>query len=92
MSHSTDVDLRRLAEKRVDAKVSFLAHAVIFVAVNAALAAWNLLTEPGNPWVLWCVGPWGLALAGQGLSAYGDWPARRERAVLAQIERLRARR
>ncbi|HEX7197925.1 MAG TPA: 2TM domain-containing protein [Dongiaceae bacterium] len=91
MSPYTDIELRRLAERRVDAKISFLVHAAIFVAVNAALAVWNLATTPGDPWILWCVGPWGLALAGQGFGAYGDWPAKRERAILAEIERLRAR-
>jgi hypothetical protein len=40
----------------------FLAHAVVFLAVNAFLFAINVLTTPGQWWVLFPVFAWGFGL------------------------------
>jgi hypothetical protein len=84
-----ETELRRLAEKRVDAKAAFLIHAAIFVVVNAGMTAANLTTTPPSPWFLWCAGFWGLTLAAQGIGVYVDAPRLRRDAIEAELERLR---
>jgi hypothetical protein len=84
-----ETELRRLAEKRVDAKAGFWIHAAIFVVVNAGMAAANLTTTPASPWFLWSAGCWGLALIAQGVAVYLPVQSMRRRAVDAELERLR---
>jgi hypothetical protein len=84
-----ETELRRLAERRVDAKAGFWIHAAIFVVVNAGMALANWNAAPASPWFLWSAGCWGLALIVQGIAVY--IPARdfRRRAVDAELARLR---
>jgi hypothetical protein len=87
-----DTDLRRLAERRADAKIAFWGHVATYVAVNAGLAIYNLTTTPANPWFLWSLGCWGLALAAQALDVYSNASAIRGKAIEAELRRLRAAR
>ncbi|HVN00735.1 MAG TPA: 2TM domain-containing protein [Caulobacteraceae bacterium] len=84
-----DADLRRLAERRVDAKAGFWIHAAIFVVVNAGMALGNPAT-PTSPWFLWSAGCWGLALIAQGVAVHLPLRDLRRRAVEAELARLRA--
>jgi hypothetical protein len=84
-----DTELRRLAERRVDAKVGFWIHAAIFVAVNAGMALANLNATAASPWFLWSAGCWGLALIIQGVAAYFPIRDFRRQVVEAELARLR---
>jgi hypothetical protein len=83
-----EADLRRLAERRVDAKAGFWIHAVIFVAVNAGMA----LGGPAGPWFLWSAASWGLALAIHGFAVHQPLRDLRRQAVAAELARLKAER
>ena len=82
-----ETELRRLAERRVDAKASFWIHAAIFVVVNAGMVFGN---SGASPWFLWSAGCWALALIAQGAAAYFPIKNLRRRAVDAELARLRA--
>ena len=84
-----ETELRRLAERRVDAKAGFWIHAAIFVVVNAGMAFANLTTMSASPWFLWSAGCWGLALIAQGAVVYFPTRDFRRRAVDAEVARLR---
>lgn len=84
----TEADLRRLAERRADAKLGFRNHVLIYIVVNAGLAAMNLLTSPQVLWFQWPLAGWGVGLAAHGLAIYGATTDGRERAVAAELERL----
>jgi hypothetical protein len=64
----------------------------MFVVVNTGLAAINLLTTPHYLWVLWPLAGWGIGLSAHAWNVFGVFPGDRERAVAAEMERLRARR
>lgn len=87
----TDADLRKLAERRADAKLGFRSHLVIYVLVNAGLAGLNLMTSPHILWFQWPLFGWGIGLAAHGMSVYGLPANDREKLVQAELERLRRR-
>lgn len=92
MTQATEeADLRRMAERRADAKLGFRHHALVYVVVNAGLAGLNLLTSPQTLWFYWPLFGWGIGLAAHGLSVYGSSTEGRERAVQAEMEKLRRR-
>lgn len=90
---NNDAQLRRQAKKRVEAKMGFLTHLLVFVCVNAAL---YLLGGPfggdgrlhGLP--LW---GWGLGLAIHGLVTLLSLQGQglRERMMAAELKTLRER-
>jgi len=82
-------ELRRLAERRVDAKAGFWIHAAIFVVVNAGMALANLTGASANPWFLWSAGCWGIALIAQGVVVYFPTRDFRRRAIEAELARMR---
>ena len=86
---ASETELRRLAERRVDAKAGFWIHAAIFVVVNAGMALANLTGATANPWFLWSAGCWGIALIAQGVVVYFPTREFRQRAIEAELARLR---
>jgi hypothetical protein len=89
---SPDDLLRKRAKKRVEAKMGWLIHATVFVAVNLLLLAINAVQ--GAPrWHIWPLSWWGLGLAIHGavvlLSLRGD--GLKERMLQREIEALRRR-
>lgn len=86
-----EAELRAAAAKRVDAKLGFLIHAVIYLAVNGYMAVTGELAGQISPSFVWCAGAWTLALVIQGISVFFDGPGLRRRAIEAELERLRAR-
>lgn len=89
MTTMNETDLRRRAERRADAKIGFQHHALIYAVVIAGLAALNLITSPGYLWFLWAAFGWGVGVAAHGFGVYRDGSAARERAIEAEMERLR---
>jgi len=85
----SDDPLRREAERRADAKLGFRTHALIYVVVNAGLAALNLLTSPGTLWFVWPLFGWGIGLAAHGFAVYASGGDRREKAIVNELAALR---
>ena len=89
----TDEEIERRAKRRVDQKMGFYVHALVFVLVNLGLYAINTATG-GERWSHWPLWGWGLGLAIHGvvtfLSLRGE--GFRERMLADEIERLKARR
>lgn len=63
-------ELRQKARKRAQVKLSFFGHLVIYLVVNLALLALNLLTSPGSLWFYWALLGWGIGLAAHGIGVY----------------------
>ncbi|MEL6770940.1 MAG: 2TM domain-containing protein [Bacteroidota bacterium] len=55
-------DAYMLARKRVESKLGFYRHVVVYVVVCTVLVLINLRASPGYLWSLWPVGGWGLGL------------------------------
>lgn len=58
------------ARARAEAKYGFLVHAVVYAAVMLLLLIINLLTSPGNLWVIWPLLGWGLAVTLHGARVF----------------------
>jgi len=72
------------ARKRVKALKGFYTNLFFYVIVNIFLLIINLITTPGNLWVLWVVFGWGIGIALQAFSVFGknvvlgsDWEDRK---------------
>jgi hypothetical protein len=50
------------AKKKVEAKLGFYIHALVFVLVNAGLVAINLATDADRLWFQWPLIGWGAGL------------------------------
>ena len=83
-----DIAYRRAAA-RVEARLAFYRHAMIYAVVNALLAAVNLLKNPGHLWFPWVILGWGIGLFAHGLNVYSyRWLAsRREQMIQRELER-----
>lgn len=90
-SPQDETALRQRAERRVKAKMGFRAHALVFGLVNTGLAAINLMSSPQVLWFTWSVFGWGIGLAAHWVAVYGLWDADQEKAIQAEMERLRRR-
>ena len=85
-----DLELRRLAERRADVKLGFRTHLIAYLLVNAGLVTINLIQTPGGYfWAIWPIIGWGLGLAAHFVAVYHFGGAVRERAVEAELKRLR---
>jgi uncharacterized membrane protein len=87
----SEAELRRIAERRADAKLGFRAHLVVFILVNAGLTGLNLLSSPHVLWFQWPLFGWGIGLVAHGVSAYGLQTHDREKMVQTELERLKRR-
>lgn len=56
-------DLKRIARRRVKAKIGLYIHATAYIAVNTFLALVQSQTTPQYAWALWPAAGWGLGLA-----------------------------
>jgi len=56
-------DLKRIARRRVRAKIGLYIHATVYVVVNAFLALVQSQATPQYAWALWPAAGWGLGLA-----------------------------
>jgi hypothetical protein len=89
LSPVDESELRRRAEKRVDARAGFYRHALIFAVVSLGLLAINLIFYPHFFFFLFPFFGWGVGLWGHGASVFGRRDQARERAVQDEMDRLR---
>jgi hypothetical protein len=83
-----DIAYRRAAA-RVEARLAFYRHAMIYAVANALLAAVNLLKNPEHLWFPWVIFGWGIGLFAHGLNVYAyRWMgSRREQMIQRELER-----
>lgn len=56
-------DLKRIARRRVNARIGLYIHATVYVVVNGFLALVQSQSTPQHAWALWPAAGWGLGLA-----------------------------
>jgi steroid 5-alpha reductase family enzyme len=90
---NTDTDLHSLAKKRVEMKMAFLVHLMVFVAVNSGLYLLSAV-KGGGSWQVFPLWGWGLGLAIHGLVTLLSLQGQglRERLMDAELEALQAQR
>lgn len=90
---TSDRELRRRAEARVEAREGFTVHLLIFLAVNGLLwAIWALNgANLAAAWPIWATVGWGIGLIAHWWTVYGRDDRRREAAIQAEMDRLRGR-
>ena len=83
--------IRAKVLRKARARLGFRWHLAVFVLVNAALFALDMVFTPHVRWFLWPLGGWGVAL---GLHAFAVFqgPAIDEDALEAEVQRELARR
>jgi len=88
----SDEDLHRLAKKRVEQKMGFLTHLLVFVLVNSGLYGLNLL-RGGAEWQLFPLWGWGLGLTIHGIVTLLSLQGQdlRERLMQTELRALRER-
>jgi len=86
-----DLRLRKIAERRADAKLGFRTHLIVYLIVNAGLAVINYFTTD-YPWVLLVTFGWGIGVVAHGMAVYGSAGGQRERMVEAELARLKSTR
>jgi hypothetical protein len=89
-----DRDLRRVARRRVDLKMGFYGHLLVYVCVNAGLFLLNHFVG-GFRWSVFPLLGWGLGLAIHGIVVAVQLMGGselRERMLRQEIERLKQRR
>ena len=81
--------LYRRAAARVEARLAFYRHLMIYVLVNVFLAILNLVRTPDHLWFKWSVFGWGIGLLAHGISVYSyRWrEGSRERMIQREMER-----
>jgi hypothetical protein len=87
-----DQDLHRIARRRAGAKIGFLIHLGVFIAVNLGLAVLNASLTPGVAWPRLPLAGWALGLAIHGLAVFFCASGMRERMVDAEMRKLAAQR
>lgn len=86
MTNSDDV--RRIrATRRADAKLGFLIHLPIYLAVVGGMAVQELLTRPDNLTFQWTALGWGVGVLIHGLLAFARLDDVRERLIQAELQR-----
>jgi hypothetical protein len=68
---NADISQVALARRRAGRRLGFLIHAGVFVAVNLALVAINVIATPAHPWAIFPLLGWGFGLLMHGLAAFG---------------------
>jgi hypothetical protein len=84
--------LRTLARKRVQARVGFVVHFLMYAVVNAGLFFIWAYSGRGYPWFVWPLLCWGAAVLVHGVMLWiGPDSRGEERAVERELDRLRLR-
>lgn len=85
-----DLTISDRARKRVDMKLAFYVHLIVYVCVNAGLALLNVVLG-GHRWSVWPLLGWGIGLAVHGLVTLANLRGEglRERMLASEIERLK---
>jgi hypothetical protein len=87
----SEQELRERAEHRVKQKRQFYQGLVAYVVVNAFLVLVWWMSGAGYPWFLWVIGGWGIGVVSHGVTVFAapESGARHERAVAAEMDRMR---
>lgn len=86
----TPEEIDRIARKRAGAKLGWYVHALVYVAVNAAMFIASAYGLRQRPWTMYPALGWGLGLALHGIAVFllGNGSSLRERMVQQERERL----
>jgi 2TM domain len=79
------------AKARVEAKLGFYRHAIIYLLVNLLLLGINLSESPEYLWVKWPVFGWGIGLLAHGLSIFTPLRFRGQKERMIEREMARAK-
>jgi hypothetical protein len=81
--------LYRRAAARVELKLAFYRHLMVYVVVNIFLAILNLLRNPDRLWFQWVIFGWGIGLLSHWLNVFSyRWMGgSRERMIQRELER-----
>lgn len=58
------------AKKKVQARLGFKNHLVVYLAVNAILISVNLINSPDYLWFIWPLMGWGIAIFWHAMSVF----------------------
>ena len=84
-------NLETVAKQRVQARMGFVIHAMIYAVMNGGFVVIWLLTGRGYPWFLWPLVGWGIGvLAHAATLVIGPGSAAERRAIEREVRRLRA--
>jgi hypothetical protein len=87
----SEAELEELAKKRVQARVGFTIHLVIFLVMNVGFFAIWALTGSGYPWFMWPMLFWGIGLISHAVTlGFGPGSSHERRAIEREVQRLRA--
>lgn len=86
----TEEDLHRRARERVDMKMGFVIHAMVFLLVNLGMFAARQWTDQGH-WGFWPAWGWGLGLAIHGIVTFMKLQGEglKDRLIAEEVQRLR---
>jgi 2TM domain len=84
-------DIKRIARRRVKAKLGLYIHAAVYVVVNAFLALVQSQTTPQYAWALWPAAGWGLGLAIHAAVVLLSSSGVRERMEAEELRKLESR-
>ena len=84
-------DLKRIARRRVRAKLGLYIHATVYVVVNAFLALVQSQSTPQFHWSLWPLAGWGIGLAIHAAVVFLGNSGVRERMEAEELRKLESR-
>jgi 2TM domain len=84
-------DLKRIARRRVNARIGLYIHATVYVAVNGFLALVQSQATPQHAWALWPAAGWGLGLAIHAAVVLLGASGIRERMEAEELRKLNSR-
>jgi hypothetical protein len=84
-------DLKRIARRRVRAKIGLYIHATVYIVVNAFLALVQSEATPQYAWALWPAAGWGLGLAIHAAVVLLGNSGLRERMEAEELRKLESR-
>lgn len=83
-------ELEEIAKKRVQARMGFLVHGAMYLAMNAGLIVIWTLTGAGYPWFLWPMLGWGIGILAHAVGLFvGPGSAAEQKAIDREVRRLR---
>lgn len=84
-------DLEAIAKRRVQARMGFVIHLLMYLSLNTGLAIIWFVTGRGYPWFLWPLIGWGIGIVAHALALLiGPDTPREQRAIEKELRRLRA--
>ena len=83
-------DLEILAKQRVEARMAFVVHLVMYTFAQAGFIAIWWLTGASYPWFMWPLLGWGIGVVAHAVTLWiGPGSKREQEAVEREVHRLR---